>query len=144
MKELKKILLYMDASEEAQRALDAAIHLATHTRAAIIAVHIVNQNVVTQLSRHSGKSIAETEVELEENGWRYLYAAEDKGKNAGAHIMIVQEHGYPEDIFPRLAGTYKVDMIIVGQSAEARRDMAKRRTAEQIVEHAPCAVLIVK
>ena len=144
MNQLEKILLNLDAAEESQRALQAAISLAKLSSATIIAVNVVNQNVVTHLARHSDKSIAEIEVELEENGWRYLYAAEEEAKNAGAHIVILQEQGYPEEILPRFASQYSADMIIVGQSAEARRDITHGRTAEQVIEHAPCAVLVVK
>lgn len=144
MKEIKKLLLCVDATEESQRAIDAAVALAQLSGAAIIAVNVVNRNVVTHLSRLGDKTLAEIEIDLEENGWRYLYAAEEQGKNAGAHIMILQEQGYPEEILPRLAGQYEADMVIVAQSAEARRDMTRRRGTEQIIEHAPCAVLIVK
>ena len=144
MKHLQKILLNLDAAEESQRALAAAITLSMLSQATIIAVNIVNQNVVTQLSRHSDKSLAEIEIELEENGWRYLYAAEEEAKNAGAKIVVFQERGYPEEILPRFAGEYNVDMIMIGHSSRSRSDIAHGRSVEQILEHAPCAVLVVK
>jgi len=64
MKSLNKILLNLDATIESQHALDAAIFLAKSCSATIIAVNIVNKNVVTNLARFSDKSIAEIEVEL--------------------------------------------------------------------------------
>ena len=144
MKQLQKILLNLDATAESQRALAAAISLSKLSMATIIAVNIVNQNVVTQLSRHSGNSLAEIEIDLEENGWRYLYAAEEEAKNAGAHIVVFQEQGYPEEILPRFAGEYKTDMLIIAQGARARSDITQGRSVEQILEHSPCAVLVVK
>ena len=144
MKQLQKILLNLDATEESQRALAAAVNLSKLSQATIIAVNIINQNVVTQLSRHSGKSLAEIEIELEENGWRYLYAAEEEAKDVGAHIVVFQEQGFPEEILPRFAGEYKADMLIIAQGARSRSDITQNRSVEQILEHSPCAVLVVK
>jgi len=143
MKNLNKILLNLDAAIESQHALDAAVLLAKSCSATIIAVNIVNKNVVTNLARFSDKSIAEIEVELEENGWRYLYDAEEKAKNQEARIVIIQEYGYPEQSLTKLANEYKADMIIIGQNPQVRKDVVQGKTAEQIIEHAPCAVLVV-
>ena len=144
MTQLKKILLNLGSSKESQNALVSAITLAKISGGAIIAVNIVNQTVVTNLARHSEKSLAEVEVELEENGWHYLYAAEEQAKNEGAHIVILQENGYPEEILPRLAKEYSADMIVIGQNKKSRENINQSRTADQIIEHATCAVLIIK
>ncbi|RLD10640.1 MAG: hypothetical protein DRI44_05535 [Chlamydiae bacterium] len=143
MKSLNKILLNLDAAVESQHALDFAVFLAKNCSATIIAVNIVNKNVVTNLARFSDNSIAEIEVELEENGWRYLYDAEEKAKSQEARIVIIQEYGYPEQALPKLAAEYKVDMIIIGQNPQIRKDVVQGKIAEQLIEHAPCAVLVV-
>ena len=143
MKKIDKILLNLDSTEESQHALETAIFLAKTCSASIIAINIVNKNVVTNLARFSDKSIAEIEVELEENGWHYLYDAEEKAKSQEARIVIIQEYGYPEQTLPKLASEYNVDLIIIGQNPKMRKDVAQGKTAEQIIEHAPCAVLVV-
>jgi len=143
MNKIDKILLNLDATVESQHALDSAIFLAKSCSGTIIAVNIVNKNVVTNLARFSDKSIAEIEVELEENGWRYLYDAEEKAKSLEARIVIIQEYGYPEQTLPKIADEYKVDMIIIGQNPKIRKDVVQGKTAEQLIEHAPCAVLVV-
>ncbi len=143
MKKLDKILLNLDSTIESQHALDSAVFLAKSCSATIIAVNIVNKNVVTNLARFSDKSIAEIEVELEEDGWKYLYDAEEEAKNQEARIVIIQEYGYPEQTLPKLASEYKIDMIIIGQNPQIRKDVVQGKTAEQLIEHAPCAVLVV-
>ncbi len=143
MNNINKILLNLDSNAASQHALDSAIFLAKKCAATIIAVNIVNKNVVTSLARFSDKSIAEIEIELEENGWRYLYDAEEAAKSQEARIVIIQEYGYPEQTLPQLAHDYKVDLIIIGQNKQARKDIAQAKTAEQVIEHAPCAVLVV-
>ena len=98
----KNILLYIDASKESRAALDVAVDY-SGLGSTIIAVNVVNRQTVIQLTRSGGKSLAEAEVELEENGWCYLYDAEETAKSAGAQIVILQESGYPEEVLPRLA-----------------------------------------
>ena len=144
MNELNKILLNIDATQESQNALEYAVFLAKTCSATIIAVNVVNKNVVTNLARHSDKSIAEIEIELEENGWKYLYAAEDSSKNMNAKIVILQESGYPEQILPKLARDYNADILIIGQNPQLRQNIVGSKTAEQLIEHAPCPVLVVK
>ena len=143
MKKLDKILLNLDSTIESQHALNSAVLLAKSCSATIIAVNIVNKNVVTNLARFSDKSIAEIEIELEENGWKYLYDAEEKAKNQEARIVIIQEYGYPEQTLPKLASEYKIDVIIIGQNPQIRKDVVQGKIAEQLIEHAPCAVLVV-
>jgi nucleotide-binding universal stress UspA family protein len=141
---LHKILLHVDATLESQRVLRSAIFLSTTTGATIVAVHIVNKHVVAQLARFSTRTLADVEVELEENGWRYLYAAEEEAKNAGARIVVMQEQGYPEEILPRLAAAYQAELVIVGVAPRSRSDATRVQVADQLIEHAPCAVLVVK
>ena len=144
MKALEKIVLHVDASEETQRALRGVIRLSILSGATIIAVHVVNRAVVTQMARATGKSLAEVEVELEEDGWRYLYATEETAKSAGAHIVIVQEQGYPEEVLPRLASEYGADILALGAAARLRHDSIISRLIEQVIETTPCSVLVVK
>jgi nucleotide-binding universal stress UspA family protein len=144
MKQLHKLLVNLDATVESQHALHAAIILGKLSQATIIAVNVVNQHVVTNVSRHGGKSLSEIEVDLEENGWRYLYAAEEEAKTAGARIVLVQEQGYPEEVLPRLAGDYAVDLIIIGQCPRPRTDALCTRVADQLLEHTQCSVLVVR
>ena len=144
MKQLHKILLSMDATIESQHALQAALHLSLLSGATIIAVNIVNRHVVTNLARHGQQSLAEIEVELEENGWRYLYTAEEQVKSAGGRIILMQQSGYPEEVLPRLAAEYKADLVAVGQPPRSRTDVPSCKIVEQILEHTSCSVLIVR
>lgn len=144
MSALTTIVLHVDTTAESQRAVGVAIQLALLSGARIVAVNVVNRHVVTQMARATGKPLAEVEVELEENGWRYLYAAEEEAKNAGARIVLMQETGYPEEVIPRVAGETRADLVIVAYGQRARADIGAIRSAEQIFEHAPCNVLVVK
>ena len=124
----KNILLYVDASKESRAALDVAVDYSGP------------ETTVIQLTRSGEISLAEAEVELEENGWCYLYDAEEIAKSAGASIVILQESGYPEEVLPRLASEYGVDLIIIGHTP----GLGQASLAQQLIEHAPCAVLVVK
>jgi len=137
---LKNILLYVDSSQESQKALEAALDL-SGSETTIIAVNVVNRQTVIQLTRSGEKSVAEAEVELEENGWCYLYNAEEIAKSAGHQIVIIQESGYPEEALPRLAQDYGADIILTGHSTG---NSTTGSMVQQLIEHAACAVLVVK
>lgn len=139
----KTILLCVDASQESKKALEAALGFAAQG-ASLMAVNVVNRHVVNQMSRNGSKSQAEVEVELEENGWCYLYDAEETAKAAGARIAIIQENGYPEEIIPRCAEMFGADLIIIGQARGRKNDMGQTGLAQQLIENAACAVLVVK
>ena len=144
MKQINKILLYLDSTEVAESALASAIFLSNLQNATIIALNVINQHVVTQLAKHSGKTLAEVEIELEENSWSYLYAAEDTAKNEGAHIVIMQEYGYPEEVLSRIATEYSVDLVILAHAGKKGTDQAHSRMISHFIEQIPCAVLVVK
>ncbi len=139
----KTILLYVDSSKESESALKAALGF-SGPQVTIIAVNVVNRQTVIQLARGGSKSVAEAEVELEENGWCYLYNTEEIAKNAGAQIVILQESGYPEEVLPRLAQGYGADIIIIGQPVSSVKDVGQSGLAQQLIEHAACAVLVVR
>jgi len=143
MKQIQKILLYLNSTEEAEAAKASAIFLSKLKNATIIAINVINQNVIAHLAKHSAKTLAEIEVELEENSWRYLYATEDLAKNEGAKIVVMQEYGYPEEVLPRIASEYSVDIIILAQPKK-KNDQSYNRIISHIIEQAPCSVLVVK
>lgn len=139
----KKLLLCVDSSNESQRALEVALDIA-EAGSEIFAVNVVNRHVVSRMVKTQGRTLAEAEVELEETGWHYLYAAEEVCKNHGVHVTILQENGCPEEIIPRLAERLAADLIIVGQSHMQKGDLLQGALAQQLIEHAACAVLVVK
>lgn len=141
----KKILLPISGSEESLGASEFAVKLAVEHGSQIIALHVVDTSVVRQLARHSGKSPGEVEIELEENGWHYLYHTEEMAKDSKVKIVVLLEYGMPQERMVTKARELSVDLMVFGQaSGRGARGRFLDRFLQQVLEHSPCPVLIVK
>ena len=141
----KKVLLPISGSEESLKAAEYAIKLAVAHDSQIIAIHVVDTSVVRQLARHSGKSPGEIEVEMEENGWRYLFHAEEMAKDNKVRIVVLLEYGLPQEQMLNKARQFEADLMVFGQATgRGARGRFLDRALQQVLEHAPCPVLIVK
>ena len=141
----EKILLPVSGSDESLRAAEFAVKLAASHGSQIIAIHVVDTSVVRQLARHSGKSPGEVEVKLEENGWRYLYHAEEMAKDSKVRIVVLLEYGLPQERMLTKARELGADLMIFGQaSGRGARGRFLDRFLQQVLEHSPCPVMIVK
>ena len=141
----KRILLPISGPDESISAAEFAVKLATVHDSQIIALHVVDTSVVRQLARHSGKSPGEVEIELEENGWRYLYHIEEIAKDSKVKIVVLLEYGMAQEKMLAKAREFDVDLMIFGQSrGRGTRGRSLDRSLQQVLEHSPCPVLIVK
>jgi len=146
MQELfEKILLPISGSDESISAAEFAVKLAAAHDSQIIALHVVDTSVVRQLARHSGKTPGEVEIEMEENGWRYLYHAEEMAKDNKVRIVVLLEHGLLQERVLSKAKELSADLIIFGQArGRGTHGRFLDKSLQQVLENAPCPVLIVK
>ncbi|HGE69799.1 TPA: universal stress protein [Candidatus Poribacteria bacterium] len=141
----ERILLPISGSDESKTASEFAVQLAKIHNSQIIALSVVDTTVVRQIARASGKSPGEVEIEIEENGWHYLYYADEIAKDNKVRIIVLLEHGLPQDKVLNKAREYKVDLIILGQSTKrGTYGISQDRFLQYVLEQAPCPVLIIK
>ena len=141
----EKILLPVSGSDESINAVEIAVKLASAHGSQIIALHVVDTSVVRQLARHYGKTPGEVEIEIEENGWRYLFYSEEIAKDNKVKIIILMERGLPQERILSKAKEYNVDLIVFGQpSGRGTHGITLDKSLQYILEHSPCPVLIVK
>ena len=141
----KKILLPVSGSNESLKAAEFAVELAVSHDSQIIALHVVDTSVVRQLARHSGKSPGEVEIELEENGWRYLYHVAEMAKDSKVRIVVLLEYGTPQERMLTKSRELGVDLMVFGQATgRGARGRSLDRSLQQVLEHSHCPVLIVK
>ena len=141
----KKILLPISGSDESINATEFAVKLAVAHGSQIIVLHVVDTSVVRQLARHSGKSPGEVEIELEESGWRYLYYAEEMAKDSKVKAIVLMEYGLPQERILSKARELGIDLIVFGQArSRGTRGRFLDKFLQQVLENAPCPVLIVK
>lgn len=145
--QLRRILLPTDFSGCANYALPYAAAIARATRATIICVHVVEPVVPTV--GYSGLAeplpIADVSEQLEDSAERELPRLAERDECAGLDIQEVIAHGDAAAEIVRLAGEREVDLIVI--SSHGRTGLGRiifGSTAEAVVRHATCPVLVVK
>lgn len=144
---LDKILVPIDGSEYAFKALDYAITFAKKFSSEIYIVHIVQ--TVAAIAYGTDITVPSFMVDLknhlEENGKRILSTAEVKTKKAGVKAVTMLLYGSPAEEIVNFAEEKGVGLIVVGDrglGSVARFFLGS--VSNKVSRHAPCPVLIVK
>lgn len=142
-----RIVVPLDGSEFADRALEIAIELAGKYSASIVIAHVVPiaSALVTGPEVSSAPILLNLSSELEESGRRILEEGAKKAQAAGIPVTTVLEHGNVSDNIISIAENEKADLIVIGErglGAVARFFLGS--VANKVSHHAKCPVLIVK
>lgn len=144
---IRSILLPTDFSECASYALSYAAAFARESGASIICVHVIEPVVPTV--GYSGVTeplpMADISEQLEESATRELPKIAEHEECAGLNVEEVIGRGDAASEIVRVAKERKVDLIVI--SSHGRTGLGRMlfgSTAEHVVRHAPCPVLVVK
>jgi nucleotide-binding universal stress UspA family protein len=144
---IRSILLPTDFSECANYALSFAASFARQYGAKIICVHVIEPIVPTV--GYTGMTeplpIADISEQLEDSAERELPKISECDECEGLEIEEVIVHGDAASEIVRVAGERHVDLIVI--SSHGRTGLGRiffGSTAESVVRHAPCPVLVVK
>jgi nucleotide-binding universal stress UspA family protein len=145
--QLRTILVPTDFSGCANYALPYAASIARATGAAIVCVHVVEP--IVPAVGYSGLAepmpIADISEQLEDSAERELPQLAGCDEFDGLEVEEVIVHGDPAAEIVRVAGERQVDLIVV--SSHGRTGLGRiifGSTAEAVVRHAICPVLVVK
>lgn len=144
---IRSILLPTDFSECANYALSYVCDFAREAKASIICLHVIEPVMPTV--GYSGVTeplpMADISEQLEESATRELPKIGQHEECSGLMVEEVIAHGDAASEIVRVAGERKVDLIVI--STHGRTGLGRMlfgSTAEQVVRHAPCPVLVVK
>jgi nucleotide-binding universal stress UspA family protein len=144
---LRQILLPTDFSGCANYAFPYAAAIARATQARILCVHVVEP--VVPAVGYSGLAdpmpIADMSEQLEDSAERELPRLTDCEELQGLEVEEVIVHGDAAAEIVRVAGEQGVDLIVI--SSHGRTGLGRMifgSTAEAVVRHASCPVLVVK
>ena len=73
----QKILYYIDGSDNSFNSTDLVLDFANIHKATIIAINIIDIQTISYYAQFKNITNGEAEIELEENGWKYLYYFEE-------------------------------------------------------------------
>ncbi len=145
--QIRSILLPTDFSDCGNYALSFAASLARTFGASIICVHVIEPMVPTV--GYSGMTeplpIADITDQLEYSAERELPKLAEREECAGLEVEEMIVHGEAASEIVRVAKERNVDLIVV--SSHGRTGLGRilfGSTAEAVVRHASCPVLVVK
>src|SRR5216683_5126386 len=145
--QIRSILLPTDFSECGNYALSYAASLARTFGASIICVNVIEPIVHTV--GYSGMTeplpIADISEQLEDSAERELPKLAECEECAGLNVEEVMVHGDAAAEIVRVAGEREADLIVI--SSHGRTGLGRMifgSTAEAVVRHANCPVLVVK
>ena len=143
-----KVLVALDGSEHAAKALQTATRLAQRCNAALVLFHSVQVSAfrsdydfrVVESAREVYRRIGREQADA------ILQEAEDAARNAGIfNVTRVVGDGDPVKALLKLLQEMPVDLVVVGtRGLTGLRELAMGSVAHKITVAAPCPVLIVK
>lgn len=136
----KRILVGFDASDSSKRALSAALTLASESGGEVLAVTAVRAPEAAELEGEVDEALREADGPLGKAiGW-----GKQEAKRVGVKCAFRKQIGHAAELLTRLAEEEKHDLLVLGRRG---RNPVKHwligSTTDRIVDHAPCAVLIV-
>lgn len=144
---LRSVLLPTDFSECAGHALSYATELARDSGAKLLCVHVIEP--VMPSVGYTGMTeplpIADISEQMEDSATRELPKIAGCEECAGLDVEEVIAHGDPATEIVRAAQERGCDLIVI--SSHGRTGLGRilfGSTAEAVVRHAPCPVLVVK
>jgi nucleotide-binding universal stress UspA family protein len=145
---IKKIMVYVDGTEQSITAAQYAICLASFSGAKLIACYVVNIRAMEDLLKARiflQDEQLEYEHDMEADGERYLNYINELATKKGVSITKKQSRGNVHHEIVNTVKEEKVDLLIVGELSRirSRRDEFYDET-ERAIRMVNCSVLIVK
>ena len=136
-----RILVAIDGSEGAGRALGTAIELARLSGSSLSALAVEGPLPVY------AATIGEVdEVRREKDAFFGRVAVEAKrlAAEAGVELDVDVRPGHAAELIVRRAAELRADLVVVGHKGHLLQDYLLGSTADRVAHHAHCPVLIVK
>jgi len=145
---VRKILLFVDGSEECITAAQYAVVLARTLGAELAALYVVNVSVLNELFKARifiKMEQMDYEHDLEQDGRRYLNYISELGRAKGVSIETHIEKGVVNEVVVEKARILGADLLAMGELEPIKsRSDAFHDESELILRKAHCSVLVVK
>jgi nucleotide-binding universal stress UspA family protein len=140
-----KILVATDGSPSSLKAARLAAELAHTYDAELIALHVVEEDMLPDLRRFSGKSARDARELLSEEGRKYLRDVEKIAQEQWVKTVPEVRSGIPHEVLLDLAAKERVDLVVmgtVGRRGPRRRLMGS--VTQRVIDSSEVPVLVVK
>lgn len=137
----EKILAAVDGSDASNRAFGKALELARLTGARVTALAVEGP-----LPAYAATIGEVDEVKREKDAYfgGLLAETRHRAEAAGVELDVDLRPGHPAELISRVAAEVGADLIVLGHRGHFLRDHLLGSTADRVVEHADCPVMIVR
>ncbi len=136
----KRILVGFDGSEPSKRALSAALALAHESAGEVLALTAVRAPEAAELEGEVDDALRDADGPLA----KAIAWGKQESKRAGVTCTFRKQIGHAAELLTRLADENKHDLLVLGRRGRSPvKHWLIGSTTDRIVDHAPCAVLIV-
>lgn len=141
-----KILVAVDGSLYAERALRFAVDIAKKYNAKLVIVHVILRRFYAVTPSEAGVLATTVFVkEMEAEGKEVIKKAEAYATAEGADSKTVLVQGVPADEVVKIAGSEKADLIVIGSRGLTEvRAFLLGSVSDKVSHHSKCPILIVK
>jgi nucleotide-binding universal stress UspA family protein len=145
---IKKIMVFVDGTEQSVTAAQYAICLASGTGAELIALYVVNTRAVEDLLKARiflQDEQVEYQRDMEADGQRYLNYIHELATKKGLSVTKICRQGSVHREILEAARSLGVDLLVIGELSRirSRRDEFYDES-ERAMRAVPCSVLMVK
>jgi nucleotide-binding universal stress UspA family protein len=137
----ERILVAIDGSQGAQRALTKAIELAQLTGASLTALAVEGP-----LPAYAATIGEVDEVKRQKDTFftQVGQTAREQAEAVGVQIDVDVRPGHAAELITSYARDHRADLIVVGHKGHFLGDYLLGSTADRVAHHAHCPVMIVK
>lgn len=145
---IKRILVYIDGTEESMTAAQYAILLSKAVGAELYGTFIVNTHALNDLLKSHifvESEQMEYQRDLEADAGKYLQHFADIAEEKGVEAETIQESGMVHIKIKEMIRELDIDLLVIGELSRirSRRDEFLNES-ERAMRNAPCSVLVVK
>lgn len=140
-----KILVAVDGSQCAEKALKSAVDLAKKYNAKLILIHVVLRQLAVAPSQAGVIATSVFVKEMEVEGKEIITKAEAFVKTEGVECACKMIQGVPAEEIVKTARDEGVDLIVMGSRGLTEvRAFLLGSVSDKVSHHAKCPTLIVK
>ena len=145
---IRKIMVFIDGTEQSVTATQYAICLASFSGAQLIAHYVINTKATEDLLKARiflQDEQEDYEHDMEADAERYLNYAQELAQKKGVSVIKKRSKGNAHREIINAVKEEDVDLLVIGELSRirSRRDEFYDES-ERAMRSAPCAVLIVK
>jgi len=141
-KGFSRIIVPVDGSDGAAKALEKALFLAKETRKPIVALYVVDTPRLTDVVPANNLSVAWEDL-LMKQGQKILNDVSKKGSKMGVTVQKKLVEGIPEEIIMKEAK--KNDLIVIGCKGKSAMDrILMGSVCEKVTRHASSPVMVIR